>query len=110
LSIEDDTTVDGMGIEAATGFVVLLISDHLDWADTSQHLATLERKINAYLEFLKSGQLVERLPGAAGRKPKITLCHQFDPTPDATRVLSALVEKLASIGVGFSYSALPPNY
>ena len=58
MSVEDDTVVDIIGIEKATGQVVLTISDHLAWDD--DHLRLLERKIATYINFVESGQLLGR--------------------------------------------------
>ena len=42
MSISDAGTIDGIGIDKASGEVVLNISDHLDWADQEGHLTALE--------------------------------------------------------------------
>jgi len=109
MSIENESVVDGMGLDHATGDVVLTISDHLDWADSRAHLQMLERKVNAYLGFFESGQLLERMPEAAGRKLKIDIYHQFAPPPDVANILDGFGVQLGSHGIAFWYGELPPG-
>jgi hypothetical protein len=107
MSVDDATKIDGLGIERETGVVVLTIADHLDWSHTKEHLDVLERKINAYLDFITGGQLQETIPDAQGRKAKISVYLQFEPHLDARATLNAVTEKLAAHGIGFWYGCLP---
>ena len=67
MSVEEPDVVDFIGIEPASGKVVLTVADHLDWTDESAHLLALQAKLNRYLAFVESGELVESYPAAAGR-------------------------------------------
>jgi len=110
MSISDAGTIDGIGIDKASGEVVLNISDHLDWADQEGHLTALETKVNAYLEYLKSGQLVKDLPNAKGRRPRIAVYQQFAAPDGATEVLERLGAALEAHGIGFNFGELPAGY
>ena len=107
MSIENETMVDGLGTDHTTGEAVLLISDHLDWLDVHAHLLALERKINGYLQFMESGQLIETLPDAAGRRIRIRVVQQFPPPAEAMTTLDSLATQLASNGVALGYGPLP---
>src|SRR5882672_7668018 len=50
--------------EDKEGHTVLVIADHLDWAEFEDraHLVLLQAKINTYLEFIDSGQLAKERP------------------------------------------------
>jgi hypothetical protein len=110
MPVDDVTTIDALGIEPDTGTVVLTIADHLDWSRMKEHFDVLERKINAYLDFVACGQLLEALPEADGRKLKISVYLQFEPHAEARATLNAVAEKLAAIGIGFWFGSLPEGY
>ncbi len=60
MAIEKSNIVDAVGIEKTTGDVVLTIADYLDWETSeAQHLELLQEKLNAYLRFIESGELLE---------------------------------------------------
>lgn len=107
MTIENDCVVDGMGIDPNTGKVALLISDHLDW-DEESHFRLFEKKIGTYLEFVRSGQLVSRMPEAAGRVIVIELICQFEPSATAAQFLDAARNQLShEQGILFEYRVLP---
>jgi len=110
MSIVDTGTIDAIGIDKVSGDVVLNISDHLDWGEEASHLKALEDKVNAYLGYLESGQLVEDMPEAKGRRTMIAVYHQFAPTETAKQVLDGLQAALDSHGIGFTFGALPAGY
>ena len=107
MSIADAGTIDAVGINETSGEVVLTITDDLDWADEREHFLILERKINAYLSFIESGEFVEKLPQAQDRKTRIAVYQQTAPPPNAIGVLEALGRFLLERGVYFSYGAGP---
>jgi hypothetical protein len=63
MSIAELDTVDAFGFHPETGVFTLLISDHLDWGKPGVHLAILQDKVNAYLDFYDTGQAAESAPG-----------------------------------------------
>jgi hypothetical protein len=110
MSIVETGTIDAIGIHRVSGDVVLNISDHLDWSDEASHLKALEDKVNAYLSYLESGQLIEDMPEANGRRPTIAVYQQFAPTDAAQQVLERLQSALDAHGIGFTFDALPAGY
>jgi len=81
MSIEQVDTIDFIGVDKATGKVVLTISDHLDWSDPDLHLKKLQDKLNSYLRFCESGELYESYPDAKGRAVVLSIAakHAFSP-------------------------------
>lgn len=110
MTVENINSVDGMGISKADGKAVLTIADHLDWTDEQRHFDLLERKIGAYLGFIKSGQLQEVLPAAKGCPVRIEVIYQYEPSEVGSRFLSAAKQQLQGAGVEFDYNALPGQY
>lgn len=110
MAIDDVNTVDAVGIEPETGHAMVVISDHLDWSDPVAHINALQQKITAYLGFIQSGQLVQSVPEAEGRKPKIGIIQQFEPPENILPILSGIGEQLAALGVEFGFGPLPDGY
>ena len=68
MSIDQTNVVDAIGVDNATGDVVLTIADHLEWTGSdNEHLLLLQEKLNTYLSFVESGELLEAYPDAKGR-------------------------------------------
>ena len=110
MSIEKSHAVDGLGVSRLDGKIILIISDHLAWRDTQQHFDLLEKKVNAYLSFVASGQLYEVLPDARDKGIRIELIHEHAPDEKAIEFLTAIKEQLNSIGLEFMATTLPEGY
>jgi hypothetical protein len=67
MSVEQTDVVDIVSIERETGNVILPISDHLDWSDSAAHQRNLQKKLNTYLAFVESGEILEQYPKARDR-------------------------------------------
>ncbi len=78
MSIEQRKVIDFVGVDEKANEVVLTISDHLDWDDPkSNHLFLLQDKINDYLAFIESGELLKKYPDSKGRNPVIQVYGQY---------------------------------
>ncbi len=110
MSIEDSSVVDGMGTEVATGTTVLTISDHLDWTDEKRHLQAIQEKLNAYLDFVDSGQLFERRPEARETSIRIDIIAQHAAPETVGWFFERAEQAAASNNVGLVYKQLPTGY
>lgn len=112
MSVENTNTVDFVAIDKL-GRVVLTISDHLDWSKELEHLYLLQGKINAYLSFIESGELMQEYPDAGGRTPVIEIVTKFNP-PDNARTTQEffihVTELLKESGIQFQRKTLPDLY
>lgn len=77
MPLEDTSKVDAISTDPKTGFVVLTIFDAWDWSDERIHLLTLQAKLNAYFDFIQSGQIREAYPAAEGRPLAIRVMTKF---------------------------------
>lgn len=91
------TTPDGM--------VVLTISDHHSW-DETWHLQLLQDKINAYLQFIESGQIFDDYPNAAGRELIIETVMKFEPNQEAISFLEKAKEIITKTGTCFQWRVI----
>lgn len=107
MSVTDTRSVDAIGVEVDSGKVVLTIADHLEW--NSEHLCILQHKLNAYVAFIESGDLVLSYPAAQNRAPVIDVVCQHQPNNDATEFLSKVGSALETAGVELRWRVLKPS-
>ena len=79
MSVEQTDVVDIISIDRETGQVVLTISDHLDWSDSVGHQAILQKKLNTYLAFVESGEILEQYPKAKDRPVAFKVVFRVPP-------------------------------
>lgn len=103
MSLEQLNTVDAIGLENETGNVVLTIADSWDWTDKHCHLSALQEKMNAYFEFIESGQVWESYPDAKGRQLKINVVFRFAPPANATEFLAKAADVALEHGAVLGY-------
>ena len=100
MSVDNPEKVDFIGVDKKTGEVVLAISDHLEWADTDNHLIILQDKINAYLSFIENGEIYDSYPNAVGKKISIQITAQHHFPPDALDFIEKAKTFLSTIDIG----------
>lgn len=81
-------------------YVVLRVSDHLDWDDINEHLFLLQEKVNTYIEFIESGELYEVKENYKNKAPLICISQKYSPPEDADFFFVELEKILKGIGVG----------
>ncbi|HEX9110185.1 MAG TPA: DUF6572 domain-containing protein [Terriglobales bacterium] len=110
MSVEDSDVVDFVGVDKKTGDVVLTVSDHLEWFDSCAHQEVLQTKLNRYLAFIESGELLERYPDSKGRSVIIKVVLKFTPDADGREFLSRAGAVVASAGIGFRHEVFAESY
>ena len=103
MSIEQAGVVDAIGVDVATGEVVLTISDHLGWDDINNHLFLLQEKVNAYLRFVEAGELLDKYPKAKGLSVLIDAVCKYPPSPRAKPFYEKVASIVESAGMHFRY-------
>lgn len=104
MSINQTNTIDIIGT-APQGTVVLTISDHYSW-DETWHLELLQDKINAYLQFIESGQIFEDYPNAVGRTIVIEAVMKYQPSFEAILFLEKAEKIIEGAGSCFMWRVL----
>ena len=100
MSIEQTDVVDIISTDRFTGSVILTISDHLDWSDSTAHQLLLQTKLNRYLAFVESGEILQSYPNATGKQITLNVVFRFPPD-DAGRAFLAKVRPIIE-AAGFS--------
>lgn len=114
MRLTDTNTVDYLGLEKDTGYVVLTLVDDCDWEDEIQHLSLLQAKVNRYFDFIDSGEVYEQLRETAGREVapttpvKISILAKYEPrNSEGNRFLEHVARVAEDAGVHFSFKVLP---
>ena len=110
MSIENPSVIDGIGTDAVSGTTVLTVSDHLDWAEENSHLSALQSKVNAYLDFVSSGQIYEIRPEARGSQIRIDVIARIPPPASVNWFFDKVHEITLASGIGFTYKQIPDGY
>jgi hypothetical protein len=98
VSVEQTDVVDILGIDRETGHVVLTISDHLDWSDSAGHQTILQKKLNTYLAFVESGEILEQYPNAKNRPVAFRVVFQVPPDESGRAFVARAREVIESAG------------
>lgn len=100
MGLEDLNTVDAIGLERESGAAVLTLIDSWDWRDEENHLDALQSKLNAYFNFIESGQIGETHPQAVGRKLFIDVVTQHALSDRGKLLLKHVSDFAAERNVG----------
>jgi hypothetical protein len=104
MAIDQTAKIDAIGVDWRSGGVVLTISDHLPWTNvTDGHLELLREKLNAYLAFIESGQLIEVYPDAAGRQVVINVVGKYDLSASASEFFKNATATISAAGLTLQF-------
>ncbi len=107
MTIEQAGVVDFISIDSTTGEVILTISDHLQWDAENEHLLLLQEKLNSYLAFVESDEIIKTFPDAEERPVAIHLACKYSPSLQGIGFLEKVTAFIHDAGFKFSYSVLP---
>jgi hypothetical protein len=102
--------VDIVSIEKETGEVMLTVSDHLDWTDSVGHQVLLQKKLNAYLAFVESGEILQRYPKARGRSVIFKVVFRCRPDPGGFKFLARARATIRSAGFDLRHEIFADSY
>jgi hypothetical protein len=107
MTIENLEVIDLFHIDASTSEAILTITDHLEWDAEHEHLFLLQNKLNSYLRFIESGELVESFPAAKGVSVIIELVCKYLPDSDSKVFLDKAATVVKDAGFIFRYRVAP---
>jgi hypothetical protein len=110
MSIDSADSIDFATIDKASGNLWLTISDHLPWNENEgDHLELLQNKLNAYLRFIESGEVLKKIPDANGRDVVINLVGKFPLSESAKLFLDKARAAIEGAGFRLQFSLLRPH-
>ena len=107
MALDKFDTIDAVGIEKGSGFVALSVLDSWDWQDEHKHLLALQSKLNAYFQFIESGQIWKSYPDAAGRQIVIDVIGKFPIPQIGIDFLRRAAEACSALNVRIRYRYHP---
>ena len=110
MSVEDSGVDDIVSVDRNGGHVVLTVSDHLDWSDSVAHQEALQKKLNTYLAFIESGEILERYPDARNRPVSLEVVFEFKPDRDGETFLIKARQVIESAGFQFRHKIFADSY
>jgi hypothetical protein len=110
LSVEQIDIVDSISLPKDTSEVVLTVSDHLNWADSLEHQEILQRKLNAYLSFVESGEMIRKYPKAENRKVVFNVVFKFKPDRDGALFLDRARQTVENAGFWLRHELFAESY
>lgn len=108
MSIDQTSVVDAIGVDNSSGDVILTITDHLEWS-SNDHLLMLQEKLNAYLSFVESGEILNTLTDAKGRNVLINVVCKYPPDKSGVDFLNQVTGFIESAGMKFQYQLFNAN-
>lgn len=109
MSVEQLDVVDVISTDKS-GYVVLTISDHLDWSNSEEHQSILQAKINKYLAFVESGELLTRYSDAKDRPVAIKVVFKHRPDQRGWRFLANAKGVIDSAGFTLRHEVFAESY
>lgn len=108
MTVTETKKVDIIAVpEWEPDYVVLVLTDHLEWGDQAQqgeHLLLLQAKINAYIAFIESGEIFKRFPPSLGKKPLIRLIGLYALSQQAEMFIERVTEALQNTNICFEFT------
>lgn len=105
MSVDQTKTVDAIGVDKLSGDLVLTITDHMEW-ESNEHLLLLQEKINTYLSFVESGELLNTYKDAKDRDVVINVICQYSPDKDGLSFFSQVADIIKNTGIKLSYDVI----
>ncbi len=104
MSIDEKNVFDFIST-TSEGQIQLTISDHYSW-DENLHLQLLQDKINAYLHFIQSGQILKGYPNSIGKKLIIQITMKNDPDSQGYSFLENVQKNMKEENIIFQWNIL----
>lgn len=103
MSLYDSNTVDAIGIDKEKDHVTLALIDSEDWTNEEHHLLLLQEKLNSYLSFIESGEIITSYKEAKGKDIEIAIHFKNDIPQSCIDFLRDVKEIINEAGLMFNY-------
>ena len=101
MTIEQEKAIDLINTNEEKGYVILTISDHLEWDEVGEKLLVLKNKINPYLAFIESDKILENHPEAKYKTIVIRLVSLEAPKEEGNKFIKIATLIIEEAGFKF---------
>lgn len=108
MSVLQVNQIDFIGLDEISNAVVLTISDHLPWDENESHLLLLQEKLNCYIAFCESGEILESYPQSKGRDLIIEIISEHPLNQMGRNFLDKVRLIIEGAGIGLRYRHFTP--
>jgi hypothetical protein len=99
-----------MGLDEASGRVILVIDHDGPWDGSDQQLFLLQEKLNAYLSFALDGEMTDACPDFSGRPLGLRIDSAIPPDPRTLHLLGHVRQQIAFQDITLELATEPaPN-
>jgi hypothetical protein len=106
MTVENSKTVDFVSISKDRAECELTISDHLEWADSGEHIKLLQAKIYTYMDFISGGAIYSQYPKAKGKQLVLRVIGAHAPSERGEDFLRFVKDIVQADGVAFRYEVV----
>jgi hypothetical protein len=108
VTVEEADRIDSVTLSADGGSYRLLMTEVRPFEDSDEQFTQLMEKVNAYVEFIQTGQLYDRFPEARGKALDVRLICRNEPVGERfVKLLRAATALFARHGVDFAVEVIP---
>lgn len=107
MSILETNKIDAIGVTPDGKGLGLMLTDHLDWSNEHKHLLLLQKKINAYLEYLESRQFEKSYPNRSFSHAVIGIYFQHDIPENCEKFLQVVQDQVGELGIEIQATIAP---
>ena len=106
MTIEQTDVVDIISHDKDNNELNLIISDHLEWDEENEKLLLLQEKLNSYLAFLESDEVLEHYPNSKYDAYIIKIVSKHTPNKEAEKFLNLAKETIIEAGFNLVWEQL----
>ncbi len=104
MSVDQTNVIDAIGVDNMTGDLVLTITDHIEWTECdNEHLILLQEKLNTYLSFVESGEILQTYLDAKDRVILIDVVCKYPLNEQAKCFFNQVTAIIIDAGMKLRY-------
>ncbi|MBQ6555729.1 MAG: hypothetical protein IJR45_07260 [Firmicutes bacterium] len=107
MALSNVDVVDATSISVQEKRVLLTIVDDISWdvepEEKKKHIKLVETKINNYLKYVRSGQVLDNYPEAVGYGVAIVIQCQYPITKKVKEIYEKIADSLKQFDILFGY-------
>ncbi len=107
--IHDTAVVDLVAKGPDRTFLLIMVEER-PWIDLERQLTQLYEKVNTYLTFVKTGQLVRMYPDAEGENVCFQLRCSMRPFGQVADLIERITNNLGAMGIDFAVDLFKPDF